>query len=245
MHRWPISVSKQMFKRTAAELGVDVPSWWTDSAAATEPYLIKQDRSAFGYGMRGPFEPGCDDRRACTGEGEYADAFKTGQIARAWYWGPRLVALELFAMPKVIGEGRLTYGELLSRSLPVDGSRPPDWGDLGRLQGLASDRPVPEGREALADYRYVSPFNPTVYANHNRLAELGQGLLRARFDDAGRRVWSRLPGAEHQEMAFVLDAIVDDAGRPWCLEINSNPQLHPDLYPVMLDRLTRHWFGQA
>ncbi len=239
---WPISASKQVFKQQAADAAIDVPAWWLDSAMATEPYLIKRDRSAFGEGMRGPFPPGCDDPAAQTQAGEYADAFKMGQIARAWYWGPRLAVLELFSMPALAGDGRQSFDELWTRALPRDGTRPHGWADLGRLQGVAPETVVSMGRKVLADYRYVSPLNPTVYANHNRLPELGQGLLKARFEDAGRRLWPRLPGANEAEMVFVLDAIVDASERPWFLEINSNPQLHPDIYPVMLERLTRGWF---
>lgn len=234
---WPISKSKREFKRVAAQLGIDVPPWWSDSREATGPYLIKPDGSAFGYGIRGPFAPGSTDPRARTGEGEYADAFKSPRIARAWYWGATLAVLELFDMPVLTGDGTHTFTALLQQALAADATLPAGHADLATLQGHAADAPVPAGTRVLVDYRYVSPFNPTVYANHNVLARIDGSPLHRRFAEAGRLLWPLLPGAGERRMAFVLDAIVDNAERAWFLEINSNPQLHPDLYPVMLSDL--------
>ena len=33
---------------------------------------------------------------------------------------------------------------------------------------------------------------------------------------------------------FALDAIVDQEGQAWFLEMNSNPMVHPDLYGAMI-----------
>ena len=238
---WPISLSKQLFKQVATEVGIDVPASWSDSRAATEAYLIKQDRSAFGQGMRGPFAPGSDDPRAQTAAGEYADAFVTPRIARAWYWGPRLAVLECFEMPTIVGDGRRSYRQLLTDALARDVALPEGWADLGRWQGLDEEQPVAPGQQVLADYRYVSPFNPTVYGDHDRLSELRGSSLVTRFEAAGQAIVPRLPVRDERgrtrDVVFVLDAIVDARDRPWFLEINSNPQLHPGLYPLMLDRL--------
>jgi hypothetical protein len=89
----------------------------------------------------------------------------------------------------------------------------------------------------VCDYRYVSPFNPTLYANHNVLHRLTDEPLVQRFSEAGKRMWPRIPGPPGRQIGFVLDAIVDANGQPWFLEINSNPQLHPDGYGAMLDGL--------
>lgn len=36
---------------------------------------------------------------------------------------------------------------------------------------------------------------------------------------------------------FTLDAMVDAQDHVWLLEMNSNPMVHPDAYPVMMTRL--------
>ena len=104
------------------------------------------------------------------------------------------------------------------------------------------------GRQVTADYRYVSPLNPTLYANHNVLRDAAESPLAHAFAEAGRRLWPRIPGAigpAGKQAAFVLDAIVGDDGLPWFLEINSNAQGHPDLYAPMLDAVCAPWFAQA
>ena len=44
-------------------------------------------------------------------------------------------------------------------------------------------------------------------------------------------------GPPGRQLGFVLDAIVDAQDQPWFLEVNSNPQWHPDIYAPMLDGL--------
>jgi hypothetical protein len=90
----------------------------------------------------------------------------------------------------------------------------------------------------VCDYRYLSPFNPTVYANHNLRDRIAGTPLAARMEAIGHRVMGHVRqevGAA--QVGFVLDAIVDDRDQPWLLEVNSNPQGHPDVYPLMLDGL--------
>lgn len=99
----------------------------------------------------------------------------------------------------------------------------------------------------------MSPLNPTAHANHNLLNEsfAGAGALaadvRQAFVNTGRLIEEHLPGHPERRRAYVLDAIVDNDDRVWFLEINCNPQLHPDIYPMMLgDEMgVRHTAGEA
>ena len=109
------------------------------------------------------------------------------------------------------------------------------------MQGVRPTDVLPAGLRVVCDYRYVSPFNPTVYANANLLPQAAGSELAERFRDAGRRLWPRIPGPPGRQLGFVLDAIVDAHDRPWFLEVNSNAQGHPDLYGPMLDA----WFGNG
>lgn len=256
---WDISLSKLAFKAAARELGLATPAHWTQAAFVDAPFLVKRSRGAFGDGMRGPFH--ADHAAHLTlAEGEYCEAFKWGHIARAWYWGECLAVLELFAMPCVTGDGESSYEALLRQGLGT-AELPTDFADIARLQDV---RPfdVPQfGARIVCDYRYVSPFNPTVYANHNVLPRIKTQQIVRHFAEAGRRILPRVasaaavastsasasasafhsdaagasPSAKDAQVGFVLDAIVDAQGQPWFLEINSNPQLHPDLYGPMLD----------
>lgn len=254
---WDISLSKLAFKAAARDAGLATPAHWKQPALVDTPFIVKRSRGAFGDGMRGPFRA---DQAAhvVLAEGEFCEAFKWGHIARAWYWGERLAVLELFAMPSVTGDGRSSYKALLCQGLG-HAELPADFIDIARLQNVHPSDVPQLGTSVVCDYRYVSPFNPTLYANHNVLPRIKSHQTAHHFADAGRRIWPRVVSASKAavstpvnananagadstiasfkgtQIGFVLDAIVDTKGQPWFLEINSNPQLHPDLYASMLD----------
>lgn len=237
----PLSTSKLAFKALAGSLGLRTPEHWRDAAAAEAPFIAKADRSSFGYGIRGPYLPAAGrDGTVRLRAGEFAEAFKTGRIARAWYWAGRLAVLEAYPMPRVTGNGRDSFMRLLAAGLGAGQPLPAGVAEVARVQGFEPASVVPAGRSLIADFRYVSPLNPTVYANHNLLAatagDEGRRIAEP-FVAAGRALWPHIPGASDRPMAYVLDAIVDDRDTAWFLEINSNAQLHPDLYPVMLQGL--------
>jgi hypothetical protein len=242
---WGISLSKLAFKAAAHEVQIKTPAHWIDPADIDAPFLVKRARGAFGYGMRGPFRA-IDAARVSLAEGEYCEEFKWGRIARAWYWADRLAALEVFAMPAVTADGRSSCEALLRSAIAalVD-EWPEGFADILRLQGFEAADVAPAGTRLVCDYRYVSPFNPTLYANHNVLHRLTDAPLVQRFSEAGNRMWPRIPGPPGRQVGFVLDAIVDANGQPWFLEINSNPQLHPDGYGAMLDGLCGLQHGAA
>lgn len=230
---WDISLSKLDFKAAARDLDIPTPAHWQQAASVSAPFLVKRARGAFGYGMHGPFRTS-EATRLTLDEGEYCEEFKWGRIARAWYWSGRLAVLELFEMPSVMSDGHSTYESLLHRAST---DVPADFEYLGRLQGVEPSDVPPSGTRIVCDYRYVSPFNPTLYANSNVLPRLSGSPLVQRFADAGRRLWPRIPGPPGRQIGFVLDAIVDAQDQPWFLEVNSNPQWHPDIYAPMLDEL--------
>jgi len=236
---WDMSLSKLAFKQAAREAGVAVPACWMLAAEVTAPCLVKRARGAFGHGMQGPFRV---EQAALLdlAEGEFFEAFHWGRIARAWYWRGELTVLEMFPMPTVTGDGVASYETLLRRAsteLPPAGSPAfaAQYEPVALLQGVAPHDVPPAGVGIVCDYRYVSPLNPTLYANHNLLPRRAGSALVQRFADAGRRLWPRIPGPPDQQRGFVLDAIVDAHDRPWFLEINSNAQGHPDAYAAMLD----------
>lgn len=238
IQQWPISTSKLAFKRTIAELGYRSPATWVEAASVDEPFIVKGDRSAFGDGIRGPFR--ADDAGTtwpALQPGEFAEAFKPGRIARAWYWAGALHVLEIFEMPRLTGNGRDDFEATVRSLLGAGQPLPEGIVDLGRLQDAGPGRPVPKGLSLIADFRYVSPLNPTVYTNHNDLVRWRGTRVADTFATAGAALWPLLPGAAQRPMVFVLDAIVDDRDEVWFLEINCNAQLHPDIYAPMLDTL--------
>jgi hypothetical protein len=230
---WDLSLSKQVFKTAARDLDIPTPAHWRDTASISAPFLVKRDRGAFGYGLRGPYRAS-EASRITLAEGEYCEEFKWGRIARAWYWNEQLAVLEAFEMPTVTADGSSTLEALLLRATD---ELPAEHEALARLQGIEPNAVPPRGTRIVCDYRYVSALNPTLYANHNLLPRAAASPLVQRFVQAGQRLWPRIPGPPQKQLCFVLDAIVDAQGEPWFLEVNSNAQLHPDIYRPMLDGL--------
>lgn len=245
---WDISVSKLAFKRLAQQRGLRVPGSWRHPAEATAPFLVKRDRGAFGDGMSGPHSPGSAAAPARLAAGEFCEAFVPGRIARAWYWNGALAVLEVLPMPQVLGDGQSTLLQLLQQASPEPLADFAPFEALARLQGLDADSVPAAGQAVTADYRYVSPLNPTLYANHNALRQLAGTPLGQAFAEAGARLWPHIPGAvgpAGKQAAFVLDAIVGADELPWFLEINSNAQGHPDLYAPMLEALCAPWWARG
>jgi hypothetical protein len=235
MQQWPLSSSKTFFKSQMTQLALHTPQRWDSINNIDQAYLVKQDKSSFGYGIRGPYAANAS--QVPLKPGEFAEGFKEGRIARAWYWGAKLAVLEIFPMPKVVGDGRSTFTELVRTSIGADAQLPNGLDEISRYQGFEPETIIPAGRSLMADFRYVSPLNPTVYKNHNCLSQPLSQKLRRSFEGAGRDVWPLIETNAKTPMVFVLDAIVDSQDDTWFLEINSNAQLHPDLYAVMLSGL--------
>lgn len=239
---WSISLHKPAFKALAQSLGLATPASAAAGGRVAGPWLAKRERGAFGDGLRGPFAALPEGAPPPVLQpGEFIEAFVQGDITRAWYWCGELVVLESFAMPRVHGDGAQTLEQLLLRATAGEPPAATQWA-LCALQGLQPGSVPARGQAVLCDYRYVSPCNPTLYANHNRLASPAMAPLAQRLRSAGRALWPAVAaectqaGAPAQAM-FVLDAIVDADGTPWLLEINSNAQGHPDAYAALLDGL--------
>jgi hypothetical protein len=242
MKVWPGAGQKTAFKRGMIEAGVRTPEHWDDANDADCGFIFKKSFSSFGYGIRGPYLPAHVPLLRLTAEpGEYAERFVFGRIARAWYWDGELAVTEMFEMPTVVGDGQSTFEALLRRRIGEMTELPTQYAQVARLQGLEPGDVIARGHRVVADYRYVSPLNPTVYENSNCLPQLAGSSIAAQMQVAGKAAYALIPPETQPSTMFVLDAIVDASDQVWFLEMNSNSQVHPDLYPAMLARL----FDQA
>lgn len=239
IRQWPAATDKMVFKRLARESSIPTPAACVDPQDIGGPFLIKKARSSFGEGIRGPFvafDP--HDPATRLGEGEYYENFILGHIVKAWYWGSQWVAVEFRAPPVVVGDGRTPLRELIL-ALPNPSGRPHDWPVLSRLArycGIHSLDEVPSaGKEVLVDFKYASRYEPSKPDNLNTIAKIEATPLGAQFLQAGR-LFSAAVSATHRagKSLFALDAMVDQEGQAWFLEMNSNPMIHPDLYGTMI-----------
>ena len=239
--QWPIALDKSDFKRHAIAQGVPTPAACFDPSLIGGPFIIKKASSSFGAGMRGPFlayDAGDADQQLA--EGEYYENFLVGMVAKAWCWGEQCAALHLHPPTLVVGNGTASLHELVLQ-LSDSRSDEPDWPLIERMAGycgLASTEDVvPDGREVLVEYRYGSRYDPPATTNPNAWPRLRDSELGKQFTQAAQIFSQAISGdPELRQTLYTLDAIVDDKGGAWFLEMNCNPLVHPDAYKHMLAR---------
>jgi hypothetical protein len=231
---WPLSSDKLLFKAHVTGAGLLTPRLWREAAPDVARFIVKKSRSSFGEGIRGPFErldPANPAHRL--EEGEFYEAFIAGRIAKAWYWNGELVCLELRPPPSVVGDGRATVLELALRR----SRRDVDQQALRRIvasQGRRLEDVLESGKRLVMDFKYGSPYEIPTFDNENVLAKLRNTPVGQQLDEAGKVLYQAIPEDVRTDILFTIDASVDAQSKVWLLEMNSNPMVHPDVYPAMV-----------
>jgi len=235
------TADKRAFKTHAATHDIATPASSADATQLEGPFIVKRAMSSFGAGIRGPFarlDP--NNARQRLQAGEWYEAFISGYIVKAFYWGADLTAIEFRKMPTVRGDGHATLRQLVESVRGRADARPHDWDsltDLAHLCGLRSvDDVLAEGKEALIDFKYGSRYDRVLSKNRNTIDRVRAiPALAEQFENAGR-VFAESIGtaAERDTTFYTIDAIVDGGNKAWFLEMNCNPMVHPDAYPSML-----------
>lgn len=239
--RWRLSTDKSMFKRYCSGHNLKVPGVVALAQDATDGVILKNAQSSFGHGIEGPFRPAFEFRPLQ--QGEYFETFIRGDIAKVWYWDDKVVAMEVKPMVTVKGNGRATLRDLVteikSSFLPVH------WDDVAQVaafDGVTSlDDVIADQREVLVDFRYLSALHPSRLDNLNVKARYDGTKVMSQLGAAGGVFWKGIPLNMRKHTLYTIDAIIDANQDLWFLEMNSNPIVHPDAYPFMLEGL----FGQA
>jgi hypothetical protein len=231
---WPIAQDKLAFKEFAQSRGIRVPAWGGRLQEVKGPFILKGQRSTLCRGLRGPFPAGTAVELA---DNEYCEQFIAGQLVKAWFWNDTLVVAEVVDMPQVRGNGVHTLRQLIAQRLNP-GDAWPAYGDqLAAIQGLSLDMVLPAGRQAIADYRYMSDLNPAFTVDHDVRQRIAGSGVEQQLLHAGHKAWMAIPPEIRQDTVFSLDGVLDKDGQVWFLEANCNPQLHPAFYASMLDGL--------
>ncbi|MBI5790274.1 MAG: hypothetical protein HZA63_02240 [Rhodocyclales bacterium] len=234
---WPLSADKPSFKDYARSNGLRVPPGSAVAPPDERPFIIKGKQSSFGVGMRGPFPAGdAGAPHAALAPQQFYETYVAGRIAKAWYWNGCWAALELRPPPRLLGDGRQTWRQLAQGRCRIA----PDWSALetmAHFQGVKLDDISAEGASLQADFKYGTPYDPGCTTNENVIDGHRDSLIGRQFADAGPICLAGIPESLRDGVVFTLDAIVDDQDAVWFLEMNANPMVHPDVYPVMLDSL--------
>jgi hypothetical protein len=231
---WKEAGSKLAFKRFAARYALPTPAWGFADARPPGDHLVKESSGTLGRGIRGPFRA---SQALALAEGEYWEHFMRGRVVKAWYWDGELAVVEVVPMPTVTGDGKRMVAELALEALGSVAAEHPIVPELLALQELTLTIVPAQGQTVQLEYRYISPFSPAKYVDHNVRDKLRGTSLETQLVHAGRVCLNVVPEDIRPCTAFTLDGVLDAQGQLWLLEMNSNPQLHPAFYRPMLDAL--------
>jgi hypothetical protein len=245
---WALSSDKLLFKARVSERGFNTPLHTQDRNARPHDVIIKQSSSSFGEGLRGPYREVRDDRpETLLREGEYYEQFMFGWIAKIWFWDETPICMKLLDMPAIVGDGKSTVRELLNARrefirvhYPDNWLQMQDWSFLDEFLAYQQvdyqDVPA-RGRQVLIDYRYNNLWVKMAWDHDNALANAESSELKEQLETVGSVLWREIPEDIRAGSVFTVDAILDNRDCLWLLEMNSNPQVHPDVYLPMIASL--------
>lgn len=236
---WLLASDKLAFKRQASAMGLRVPAGWKGAEPLAENFLVKKSSSSFGLAIEGPFNVRASKGAQALARGAYCEQFVTGRSAKAWCWNGHVVVLELVEPPHLVGDGVRSLEALAARcgnvvrALPLEKAAA-----MLTWQGLSSAFIPAAGQKVLLDFKYATPFDAPVFENRNVWSAQDK-TIRHQFAKAAAVLGNCVPSQLRRRQLFTLDAVVDEQGRAWFLEMNSHPMIHPDVYEPMLETLMR------
>lgn len=245
----PHSSDKKLFKAWLQECGLRCPQALDfDGTPPAQDYVLKAPDGSFGVGLFGPFRAGTQPvgpagEQAARGE-LFAEQFVPGRMLKVWYWGARPFFAHMQAYPALAGDGRSSVGDLLRARVALAGlqwdtfpQKPIVLGCLA-YQGLDLDDTLAEGQQAWIDFRYGQLYDAprSSLVSDNQLEDLAQ-RSGEQLQQLGQALARLLQQAFPAPVVMTVDGLLDDEGRIWWLEMNTNSLLPPEGYAAMFSDL--------
>jgi hypothetical protein len=242
--RWPIASDKLLFKQYATEAGLATPAHATVASSDLRDVVIKRPRSSFGEQVAGPLRS-AEQRPLDPAKGEYYEQFIDGRIVKVWYWDEQPVCMEIDTMPSVMGDGISSIEKLILRMAQRNGRLPPAekrqllqrCDDLLHFHGVQRSTVLPAGKRQVVEFRYGTTLTRT----HNRdvldLQTTPHPQLDEQLRHIGQKLYQAIPEDIRRGTLYTVDAMCDERGKLWLLEMNSNPTVHPYAYRAMMRSL--------
>lgn len=240
---WPTARDKLIFKRAARRLGLPVPDFAVDDGSELGAVVVKRAVDAFGQHVHGPFRTSAE-RPLRLEEGEFYESYVPGRALKVWYWDARPVALERDSAPTVVGDGRSTLRALIQDRIRMRPRITPRRLEriLSRCEtllkldgGTLDDVPLP-GQAVRVEFRHgceaMTPANRESFDLRENADPQWQHLR-----DAGPALRRLLPESISHGTLFTVDAVQDDVGRIWLLQMSAHPVVHPLLYHPIIESL--------
>ena len=245
----PHSTQKPVFKDFVRAAGLRTPQAWDNHAPPPDrDYLLKPQTGSFGRGLFGPYRANAQPTASAQSLDEaaplFAEEFISGQALKVWFWGARPFFAHAQGRPTLQGDGTSTLADLLDRRIAASVAR-----DAAAQKGVASACLAFQGHkladvlragdEAWIDYRYgqqyVTGFGMTPTSD-NQLDEVRQ-RSGTQLADMGRALAKLLQETIPVPVMITVDGVLDEAGRIWWLEMNTNSLLPPEAYGAMFSDL--------
>ena len=234
--RWPLSRSKLAFKNYVAECGLRTPEFSQDVTANLKDVIVKRNSSSFSRGIRGPFKESSESPLDIN-DGEYYEKYIPGNIVKLWYWNALPVAAEFLENLAVFGNGVSSISDLIRTYMQMLGRDFPDISQFDGFlayQGKTTDTVPQMGEQCLIDFRYNSVIPTSYRARDIKIGTDEFFGLENELHLIGKHLWLGIPDNVRENTVYSVDAILDQQKCLWLLEMNSNPYVHPYVYPHML-----------
>lgn len=239
-----LSTEKLLFKQHLAQAGVRTPQMWPLGEQPTQGYIRKKSRGSFGYDIQGPFlatvpappaEPGSHSA------GTFHEQFVVGKIVKVWYWGHTPFHAETQDYGTISGDGLSTIAALADAKMNQDAGANilADKAILASCvayQGFSFTDVLPAGRDIWIDFRYGRSFlkrGAPSPKTRTGLPEL-KAMCGDQIAQMGTLMRAALQEVAPVPLAYSVDAVLDDQGQLWWLELNSHPMFPHAGYDVML-----------
>lgn len=258
--RWDLSNDKIQFKSLLRSQGEATPESAADPSALPYDFVLKRSIGSFGNELAGPFRAGqtaSDLAQQMPASGNpaatlYAERFIAGTNVKIWFWGATPFHAHRDEYPAVMGDGSSSLGELVTKRLNSvgmaldagssmdalpDGDRKAMESTLA-YQGVSWNDVLAAGRAVWLDYRYGRRYDSGASSSQSDNAlHTFSAVARDRIAAIGALLSSALKPQFQVSVLYSVDGVLDAFGKLWWLEMNSNPILPPEGYPLILNSL--------
>jgi len=248
--RCSLSSDKLVFKRAMANAGLPTPQHWSGAEEATADFILKRSVGSFGYQLAGPFRQGVEPQVSKamndpSAQGQlFAETFVQGHNIKSWFWGGDPVHVQCQPYAWIEGDGQESVQTLIAQRLEEIGEQWSTYEERDAIlsalmyQGVSLSTVLPANQKVWLDYRYGRRFSHagTTESQDNVWPRI-TAELRSQITQAGQWLATALKDEIKAPMLCAMDGVLDDAGKIWWLELNSNPICPPTAYPAMLGSL--------
>lgn len=247
--RWDLSTNKLMFKNFMNNAMLLTPRWSVNPGDCAFDYILKQSVGSFGYGITGPFtrdDPGTQ-QSVRSPEADailFAEQFIKGKILKLWCWGDQPFHAHLHDFPTVVGNGESTVRQLVDRLLQRIGKTYDTYTEKDavdtvlKFQGIDIATVPAENQKIWIDYRYGRFLSPESLPQDKDNAMISfSPEMMDQISKTINVIALELLQKIGAPVLYAMDGILDDDGKIWWLEINSNPVVAPTGYPYIFATL--------